>query len=115
MATEQTWHWHWHVDVGADRRVLALSGEIDMSGADRLDDLLHETVAQAGTVEIDLAGLTFIDSTVLSILVGAHHHAVDRGVDLTLLNATGQVRRILDLTGIMQLFGRVADPPPTAV
>ncbi|MDZ5444427.1 STAS domain-containing protein [Micromonospora sp. 4G57] len=61
MATEQTWHWR--VDVGADRSVLALSGEIDMSGADRLDDLLHEAIARAGTVEVDLAGLTFIDST----------------------------------------------------
>ena len=113
MAKEQTWHWR--VDVGADRSVLALSGEIDMSGADRLDDLLHETIAQAGTVEVDLAGLTFIDSTVLSTLVGAHHYAVDRGVHVTLVNAAGQVRRVLDMTGIMQLFGRVADPPPAAI
>lgn len=113
MAAEQTWHWR--VDVAADRRVLALSGEIDMSGADRLDDLLHETIAQAGTVEIDLAGLTFIDSTVLSTLVGAHHHAAGRGVDLTLVNAAGQVRRVLDMTGIMELFGRAADPPAAAI
>ncbi|MEV4462747.1 STAS domain-containing protein [Micromonospora echinofusca] len=113
VATEQTWQWR--VDVGAARRVVALSGEIDMSGADRLDDLLHETIAQAATVQVDLAGLTFIDSTVLSILVGAYHHAADRGVDLTLVNAAGQVRRVLDMTGIMQLFGRVADPPPAAI
>ncbi|MBO4206886.1 anti-sigma factor antagonist [Micromonospora echinofusca] len=113
MATEQTWHWR--VDVCADRRVVALFGEIDMSGADRLDDLLHETIAQAGTVEVDLERVTFIDSTVLSTLVGAHHHATDRGVDLTLVNAAGQVRRVLDMTGIMQLLGRMADPPPAAI
>ncbi|MEU0157160.1 STAS domain-containing protein [Micromonospora fulviviridis] len=113
VATEQTWHWG--VDVGAARRVVALSGEIDMSGADRLDDLLHEAIARAGTVEVDLAELTFIDSTVLSILVGAYHHAADRGVDLTLVNAAGQVRRVLDMTGIMQMFVRVADPPPAAI
>ncbi|MEV0882124.1 STAS domain-containing protein [Micromonospora echinofusca] len=113
MAPEQTWHWR--VDVGAARRVVALSGEIDMSGADRLDDLLHETIAQAATAEVDLAGLTFIDSTVLSILVGAYHDAADRGVDLTLVNAAGQVRRVLDMTGIMQMFGRRADPPPAAI
>ncbi|MBM0257600.1 STAS domain-containing protein [Micromonospora sp. 4G55] len=113
MAPEQTWHWR--VDAGAVRSVLALFGEIDMSGADRLDDLLHETVAQAGTVEVDLEGLTFIDSIVLSTLVGAHHHAAGRGVDLTLVNAAGQVRRVLDMTGIMQLLGRVADPPPAAI
>ncbi|NBE85453.1 anti-sigma factor antagonist [Micromonospora sp. NEAU-HG-1] len=113
MATEQPWQWR--VDVGATRRVLALSGEIDMSGADRLDDLLHETIAQAATVEVDLAGLTFIDSTMLSTPVGAHHHAADRGADLTLVNAAGQVRRVLDMTGVMQMFGRVADPPPAAI
>jgi anti-sigma B factor antagonist len=112
VATEQTWHWR--ADIGAARRVVALSGEIDMSGADRLDDLLHEAIARAGAVEVDLAGLTFIDSTVLSILVGAHHHAAGRGVDLTLVNAAGQVRRVLEMTGIMKLFGRVADPPPAA-
>ncbi|PWR09017.1 anti-sigma factor antagonist [Micromonospora acroterricola] len=113
MSTEKTWQWH--VSAGADGRVVVLSGEIDMSGADRLDDLLHEMIAQAGTVEVDLLGLTFIDSTVLSTLVGAYHHAADRGVDLTLVNAAGQVRRVLDMTGIMQMFGRVVDPPPAAI
>ncbi|MFI6784686.1 STAS domain-containing protein [Micromonospora sp. NPDC050276] len=113
VAPEQTWHWR--VDVGVARSVLALSGEIDMSGADLLDDLLLETIAQAATVEVNLAGLTFIDSTVLSTLVGAHHHAAGRGVDLSVVNATGQVRRVLDMTGIMQLLGRVAEPPPAAI
>ncbi|GAB3066439.1 STAS domain-containing protein [Micromonospora schwarzwaldensis] len=112
VASEQTWQWR--VDVGAARRVVVLSGEIDMSGADRLDDLLHETIAQAATVEVDLAGVAFIDSTVLSILVGAYHHAADRGVDLSLVNAAGQVGRVLDMTGLTRLFGRVADPPPAA-
>ncbi|GAB3086111.1 STAS domain-containing protein [Micromonospora schwarzwaldensis] len=113
MAAEHPWHWR--VDVGADRRVLTLTGEIDISGADRLDELLHETIDQAGMVMVDVAGLTFIDSTVLSILIGAHHHAADRGVDLALVNAAGQVRRVLDMTGIMKLFGRAADLPSTAI
>ncbi|MEU5949436.1 STAS domain-containing protein [Micromonospora sp. NPDC047465] len=75
---------------------------------------MHETIAQVGTVEVDLAGLTFIDSTVISTLVGAHH-AASRGVDLTLVNAAGQVRRVLDMTGIMQMLGRVAELPPVAI
>ncbi|WP_405116626.1 STAS domain-containing protein [Micromonospora sp. NBC_01405] len=112
MPPEQTWHWR--VDASARRRVLTLFGEIDMSGANRLDGLLHETISQAGAVEVDLERVTFIDSIVLSILVGAHHHAADMGVDLILVNAAGQVRRVLDMTGIMQLLGSPAGPSPVA-
>jgi anti-sigma B factor antagonist len=59
--------------------VLALSGEIDMWGADRLDDLLREPIARAPPV-----------------------------------NAAGQVRQVLDMTGLMQLLGGAAGSPPVA-
>ncbi|WP_405103660.1 STAS domain-containing protein [Micromonospora sp. NBC_01412] len=112
MPPEPTWHWR--VDASTRRTVLALFGEIDMSGANRLDGLLHETIAQAGAVEVDLERVTFIDSIVLSTLVNAHHHAAGMGVDLVLVNAAGQVRRVLDMTGIMQLLGNPAGPSPAA-
>jgi anti-sigma B factor antagonist len=112
MALEETWHWR--VDVGADRIVLTLSGEIDMSGADGFEHLLREMIGQARAVEVDMEQLSFIDSTVLGALVAAHHEALDRGVDLTVVKAAGQVRRVLDMTGIMQLLDGAAPGPPVA-
>lgn len=56
-------------------------------------------------MDVDLAAVTFIDSTVISALVTAHHAATAAGGALTLLNPGGQVQRVLTVTGILPLLG----------
>ncbi|WP_446210416.1 STAS domain-containing protein [Micromonospora sp. IBSANI012] len=58
-------------------------------------------IARTPRVQVDLARVSFIDSTVLSTFVNAHSRAADRGVSLALVNPTGHVRRVLSMTGIL--------------
>ncbi len=57
-----------------------------------------------GDVELDCAGLTFIDSAGISLFVEIHHACVARGAKLTVVNAPRCVTRLLALTGVDRLF-----------
>lgn len=49
------------------------------------------------------AGAAFIDSTVVGVLIAAHRHATDAGLEFVLLlgEETGwPVRRVLEVTGL---------------
>ena len=49
--------------------VVSVRGEIDLSGAPTLWDLLAETITDTKRVVVDLSETEFIDSTALSVLV----------------------------------------------
>jgi anti-sigma B factor antagonist/stage II sporulation protein AA (anti-sigma F factor antagonist) len=83
---------------------LAVSGEVDMSNA---DDLRETIIRQSATVRpdrgvvVDLARLTFLDSTGVAALVVAQREGRRQGVRVTVTNAHGMVRRVLDTTGVL--------------
>lgn len=85
--------------------VLAVSGDLDISGVDEFlehaDRLLRES---ASTIDIDLAGVTFIDSSGLGALVRLQKTATENGRELRLSNVPRPVTRILELTGLTDLF-----------
>ncbi|WP_157748138.1 STAS domain-containing protein [Micromonospora echinaurantiaca] len=72
--------------------------------ANPLGDVMQGAIARAPRVQVDLARVSFIDSTVLNAFVNAHGRASDRGVSLALVNPTGHVRRVLSMTGILPLL-----------
>ncbi|BCJ50839.1 hypothetical protein Asp14428_23140 [Actinoplanes sp. NBRC 14428] len=90
--------------------IVALSGECDLEGRDRLTAVLHDAVATATPVVVDLAGVTFIDSSGIHGLVVAHHAAQRAGSRLHLVNASGPVATVLEMTGVDRLLA----PPPAA-
>jgi anti-sigma B factor antagonist len=83
------------------RTTLTLSGEIDMTGAGELRQLPHDAVHGAEVVTVDIAALRFIDSEVIGALVSAHSAATAAGRVFSVVNAAGQVRRVLQATGIL--------------
>lgn len=77
---------------------LGLIGELDLATVGVLDRQLDQLLDAGHEVELDLAGLTFIDSTGLGLLIrrvrgGAGMIRVRRG------ELANQVRRLVDLTG----------------
>ena len=54
------------------RRIVVLSGELDMAQVSAVDDALRAAVESAATVHVDLTAVTFIDSTIISPLITAH-------------------------------------------
>lgn len=101
-------HFEARTSVEADRVVVALAGECDLSGREELASVLLAAVAGADAVFVDLADLTFMDSSGLHGLVTAHQAARKAGRRLYVVNAGGPVAAVLDLTGV----GALLTPPP---
>lgn len=81
--------------------VLSVSGELDLASSPMLDqELARLAAAEPALLVLDLRGLAFMDSTGLSVLVRAHHHAEQAGRRLVLVRGGPQVQRLLNLTGL---------------
>jgi anti-sigma B factor antagonist len=93
----------------AGRTVVALAGECDLGSREELTSVLLAAVEGAPVVFVDLDALRFLDSSGLHALVTGHHAARRRGGHLYLVNATGAVAMLLDLTGVGELLRPPAD------
>ncbi|MGK5741427.1 STAS domain-containing protein [Micromonospora sp. URMC 103] len=102
--------WQWRSAARTDRAVVTLSGELDVNSADELGDLLHAVIQDTPVVDLDLAQVAFLDSTILSVFIRASRTATDAGGSLALLNPTRHVRRVLEITGVLPLFGPDDEP-----
>jgi anti-sigma B factor antagonist len=91
--------------------VVALRGELDAAGA----VCAAVAVTAAGDrVIVDLSALKFIDCCALGALLRAQERARLAGGDVLLAAPQELVRRVLDLTGIADMFGVFASVPAAA-
>jgi len=89
-------------DESADPwKLVTVRGEVDMDNAGQLVDAIKRV---AGTAVVDLSGITFIDSTGLQGLLRAQRTARQRGDDLILRHPSKAVRRVLELTRLIDAF-----------
>ena len=88
---------------------VALTGECDLAVFEQLNTALLAAVRRSPTVVVDLAELDFLDSSGIHGLVTAHHAARDLGRRLFVVNPTGAVAAVLDLTGVINLLSPAAD------
>ena len=102
---------HFEATTSAEggRVVVALVGECDLLGREKLESVLLAAVGGAGTVFVDVAGLTFIDSSGVHGLVAAHHAARRADRRLYVVNAGGTVAAVLELTGVGDLLSPPSD------
>lgn len=81
--------------ASAQVRHVRLFGELDLAGAPILTERLVE--AAGSTVELDLAGLTFIDAAGVGSLVTARNRIEASRNHLSVFGATGHVKRVLEI------------------
>ncbi len=84
-----------------------LSGEIDVAVADDLRSAGSRVAAAldpGSRLDIDMGGVSFIDSSGFGALVAVHHAATSKGLSTALVNLTPGVRRLVELSGIGELF-----------
>lgn len=85
--------------------VVIVSGELDLATAPRLQDALVGLIVRGvRAVTVDMAGLGFIDSTGLSVLIKAMTQLRDQGGSLTLRSPTTAAQRVLEVTGLARVF-----------
>ena len=84
---------------------LRLTGEIDMSSAEQLRDALLSAARHLGsTLRIDMAGVTFMDSTGLAVLIFTQRRVSEEGGRLILDRPSSQVLRVLQVSGTDRLL-----------
>jgi anti-sigma B factor antagonist len=98
-------------DVQPGCREIRVRGELDLAVAPELKKAI-ERAAECDQVLISLEECEFLDSTGIAVIVGAYHERESGGRRLALCAPDGQVRRILDLTGLSNnglVFQNAAD------
>ena len=96
------------VHIEADHAVIALSGEHEAYSAGKLAKQLTSLIDEGAGVTVDLRHATFIDSTVVGVLIAAHRRATEASLAFGLLvgGETGwPVRRLLEVTGLDEQLG----------
>jgi anti-sigma B factor antagonist len=88
----------------ADPGRIALAGELDLSAAPCLEEVVEQALAdpRVAIVVLDMAQATFLDSSALGALVRGRRAATADGRRLVVVNTNGHVRRVLDITGVAE-------------
>jgi anti-sigma B factor antagonist len=92
--------------------LIALSGELDLSGAPALDEEIDRLAARDGVtrVVLDLRGLEFLDSSGLRLVALAERRLAGAGRQLVLVRGNETVQRVFEITR-MEEHLRFVDSP----
>ena len=82
--------------------VLTISGEHDLSTAPNLRRRLDVLLDEGAVTVVDLSPATFIDSSILGVILDGRRRAADRNVGFAVLHSNGAdaVDRVLEVTGL---------------
>jgi anti-sigma B factor antagonist len=85
--------------------IVAVCGELDLATVAQLYESLAPLIdAHPRELTLDLAGLGFIDSTGLSLIVRTSKQLKEHEGTLALAHPTAPVRRVLEIVGLDQLL-----------
>ncbi|MFF9088556.1 STAS domain-containing protein [Streptomyces sp. NPDC014991] len=90
--------------------VLGISGDLDYGSAAELRELLTTLTLRPGRrLALDLARMTFCDSSGITALIAARNHALAAGADIALAAVPAPTLRILRIVGLDQIFPLLPD------
>jgi len=89
--------------VRAGAHTLALTGELDLDSANKLEEAVREVCASGADLVIDLRKVTFMDSTGLRALIVAGTLCEENGHELRIVPGE-DIQRILEMTGLDRVF-----------
>jgi anti-anti-sigma factor len=90
------------VTRNADAVTVRISGDVDLASKERLEEAIGRLGPEARFLIFDLAGVTFMSSTGINMLVRVHNLCEANGGSLVVAAPSEPVRRVLALTGIDQ-------------
>ncbi|MGB9663155.1 MAG: STAS domain-containing protein [Moorellaceae bacterium] len=91
--------------------VARIKGELDLSTADRLREELEAGISHARprVLYLDLAGVSFMDSSGLGVILGRYRRLAGEGGKIVICRPQPQIQRLLELSGISKLVEIVAE------
>jgi anti-sigma B factor antagonist len=90
----------------ADGAVLVrVTGDVDLATSPQLRAALDDAIgAGADAVRLDMGGVTFLDSSGISVLVDAQQRLQDTSSKLVLHGVGDQIKRVLEISGLGSFF-----------
>ena len=86
-------------------RQIRLNGEFDLAGCPEAGKLFSESLTDGSSaVEIDLRGLTFMDSSGIRSLVMAIRDGEAAGKALTIIPGPPSVQRVFEVAGLLDVL-----------
>jgi anti-anti-sigma factor len=85
--------------VRGGRHTLALTGELDIDSASKLEEAVREVCASGTRLVIDLRKVTFMDSTGLRVLIVAGTLCEEKGHELGIIPGE-DIQRVLEISGL---------------
>lgn len=82
-----------------------MAGELDASTSPSLSVAFAELPTATSQVDVDLGGVTFIDSSGLRVLIALNDRVTADGGSVVVSSASNPVRRLLEITGLEATFG----------
>jgi anti-sigma B factor antagonist len=84
---------------------LRLDGEVDASTAHLVEDALSPAFdPRCTTLVVDVADVSFMDSSGLRVLVVARNALDERGAEMVLAGDNDQLRRLFQISGLISTF-----------
>jgi anti-sigma B factor antagonist len=100
------------VEYGTQEVTVALHGEIDVLTVEQVRLAITEAVAAGPKhIVVDLADLSFIDSTGIGAIVFGLQRSREHDIGFRLARPSGPVHQVLLLSGLLDVV-EVVDPPP---
>jgi len=98
-----------HVREEQGYHIVTLTGEIDLESSPQARQILLETVNQSLKLLIDMATVTYIDSSGIATLVEAFQRAKKKGGQVAFICLNHAVVRVLTLARLDKVFTIHAD------
>jgi len=91
--------------IDDDTHLVAVSGEIDLFTAPEFKQRMSAPIdAGRSQLVVDLSATTFIDSSSLGVLIGAHRRLKLRGGSLVVVSTSDAITKTFKITGLDGVF-----------
>jgi anti-sigma B factor antagonist len=97
------------IERDGETAVVKCHGRLVAGTTDELYREVKQLLPQTKVVVVDLAELTYVDSTGLGALVRLYTSARQLGCEFKLFHLGKQLRNVLKLTNLLSVFGQVED------
>lgn len=92
------------VDNNGSQVNVIVTGEVDAHNCGDLGEAILADLPEKATVVIDATDLSFIDSSAISELLRVRQVISDSDGALSIQNAGSSVKRVLEITGLLETF-----------
>ena len=87
-----------------DKTIFALDGRLDTTTSPKLQEALIPAIDEAQGVTLDFAGLSYISSAGLRVLLMGQKAANSKNISMTIRNVSEEIMEVFDMTGFTEML-----------